>query len=173
MEVKHWGEVALDKKQLRAVMRAAGNDVKNKTARLISKTAGSGRLYRGGGGSAYRGSYSNTPYRASAPGDPPVRVTGTLANSLKTFVYKSGEGFAVRERIFYALWLESGASGGGKPGRKWRAANRRKAARGVFTQRILLPRPALDKVMQREAPELDRRIGAAVQTGLTWKETKR
>ncbi len=43
--VTHWGEVALDKRELKALMRSAGNDIKNKTARLISAGGGSGRQY--------------------------------------------------------------------------------------------------------------------------------
>ena len=51
-----------------------------------------------------------------------MRVSGDLRASLKTFVFKSGEGFAVRARAFYSLFLEAGAKGGGNPGA--RAASR-------------------------------------------------
>ena len=176
LSINHWGEVALDKKQLRALMRSAGNDIKSKTARLIAATSGGGRFYRGGGGSAYRGTYRAGRYRASAPGQPPVLVTGTLKRSLRTYTYKNGEGFAVRERAFYALFLEAGAHGGGNPGGKQttlsRAQARRHRARSVFGTRVLAPRPHLDRVMEQQEPELQRRVRTALTQGMTWKETK-
>lgn len=176
VRVNSWAEVSLDKKELRALMRSAGNDIKSKTARLIARTGGSGRLYRGGGGSAYRGDYRPGHYHASAPGDPPVRVTGSLRQSLRTYVYPSGEGFAVRERQFYSLFLESGARGGGNPGRrmtsKERALARRHRARGVYTSRVLLPRPHLDRVMTQEESNLERRVRAALTSGAKWRATR-
>jgi hypothetical protein len=36
----------------------------------------------------------------------------------------------------------------------------------------LEPRPFLDRVMQQEAPELNRRVREAVTHVLTWKQTK-
>jgi hypothetical protein len=36
----------------------------------------------------------------------------------------------------------------------------------------LEPRPFLDLVMAREANELDRRVRAALEHALTWKQTK-
>jgi len=174
MTVSNWGEVALDKRRLKALMRSAGNDVKTKTARLIAQTSGSGRMYRGGGGSAYRGAYRPGGYRASAPGDPPVMVSGTLRQSLKAYPYPSGEGFAVRERAFYALFLEAGARGGGNSGAgARRVQTRRHRARSVYTARVLAPRPHLDRVMEQEEANLQRRVRQALDEGLRWKDTKK
>jgi hypothetical protein len=144
MRITSWGEVVLDKRQLKSVMRAAGNDVAKKTQRLISQTTGSGRQY-------------GRRYRASAPGQPPIMRTGALRNSMKVYVFGDGAGFAVRERQFYSLFLEVGARGGG---------------RGRATRRVLLPRPHLDLVMQQQAPEIDRRVRRAITEGLTWRQTK-
>jgi hypothetical protein len=168
MTVTSWGSVALDKRELRKVLRSAGNDVKTKTARMINQSQGGGRMYSGPTGR----------YRASAPGSPPVRVLGALRSSLKTYVYRTGEGFAVRARAFYALFLEVGARGGGNPGsRAVRGVNRRTGrrlrAKGVYNARVLEPRPFLDRVLAREAPELNRRVGDAVLRGMTWKQTAR
>lgn len=171
MTVNHWGEITLDKKEMKALMRAAGNDVARKTRRLISAGSGGGRTYRGGGGARYRGTYRAGAYRASSPGEPPVSVTGTLRNSLKTYVWPDGNGFAVRERAFYSLFLESGARGGGNPGRN-RAQARRHRARSVFTTRVLEPRPHLDRVIEQETANLDRRVRTAFEQGLKWRETK-
>jgi hypothetical protein len=165
LTVSNWGTVALDKREVAKLMRAAGNDVKNKTGRLINASQDGGRSYFGPAGR----------YRASSPGSPPVRVSGTLRASLRTYVFKSGEGFAVRAREFYALFLETGAKGGGNPGTGGpinRRTGRRKRARGVYTARVLEPRPFLDRVIEQEAPELDRRVRKALEAALTWKQTK-
>lgn len=172
LTIKSWGEVRVDKHEMAKLMRAAGNDVKNKTQRLINASNGGGRLthYHGRSGS----------YRASLPGDPPVRASGDLRSSLKTYVFKTGEGFAVRARQFYALFLETGARGGGNPfgGRpaasaEWRSRVRRHRARGRYTQRVLEPRPFLDRVMAQQEPEITRRLRDAISKSLTWKDTKR
>jgi hypothetical protein len=170
LRINHWGEVALDRRALRAVMAAAARDVARKDRALISSNAGSGRLYYGGGGAAYRGSYRPGRYRASAPGSPPVRVTGTLGTSIKTYTYKDGTGFAVRERAFYSLFLEAGARGGGNPGSRAARSARRRSRR--YGNRIMAPRPHLDRVMQQAQAELDRRVRKALSEGLTWRETK-
>lgn len=171
LTVTSWGQVMLDKRELRAVMRGAGNDIRNKTARLINSTDGGGRLYR----------HKSKPgtYHASTPGNPPVRSGGALRASLKTYVFKSAEGFAVRARQFYALFLETGARGGGNPygsrGKSAAPKGRRggyRRAKGRYTNRVLEPRPFLDKVMTQEAPELDRRVRRALSEALTWKATK-
>ena len=177
LSITSWGEVALDKRGLRALMRSAGGDIAAKDRRLLNATSGSGRVYRGGGGAAYRGAYRPGPYQASAPGDAPVQVSGSLRKSVRVYPYKTGDGFAVRERQFYALFLEVGARGGGNPGRRQgaaasRAEARRHRARGIFTARVLQPRPHLDRIMKAEAANLDRRVRKALDDGLTWKQTK-
>jgi hypothetical protein len=173
LQVKHWGEITLDKREMKNLMRSAGNDIARKTRQLISAGSGGGRTYRGGGGSRYRGTYRAGAYRASAPGEPPVSVTGTLKGSLKTYVFPDGNGFAVRERAFYSLFLEAGARGGGNPGKaRARARARRHRARTAYTARVLAPRPHLDRVIEAETANLDRRVRAAFEQGLKWRETK-
>jgi hypothetical protein len=173
MRITSWGEVALDKKELKAVMRGAANEVRSKTARLISRTSGGGRRYRGGGGAKYRGQYRPGAYQASAPGEPPVTITGTLKSSLKAYVFRDGDGFAVRERAFYALFLEAGARGG-RPGSRANAARERRARRAhpVTSARVLLPRPSLDRVMTDEEKRLETRVRKAFDKGLTWRQTR-
>jgi hypothetical protein len=162
LTVTHWGTVALDKRELRKLMRAAGNDIKNKTGRLINQSQGSGRQY---------GSH-----RASAPGQPPTRLSGDLRSSLKTYPFKTGEGFAVRARAKYATPLEVGAFGGargrGHDHRKASAPVRKARAKARGQRREMEPRPFLDRVMTQEEPELNRRVRKALENALTWKETK-
>ena len=69
LTVTSWGSVMLDMREVNALMRSAGNDVRSKTARLISRSEGGGRFYSAPGGNRYR---------ASAPGSPPVRRTISL-----------------------------------------------------------------------------------------------
>jgi len=168
LTVTNWGTIALDKRELAKLMRAAGNDVKSKTAREINKSQGGGRTYFGPRGR----------YTASTPGSPPVRVSGDLRSSLKTYVFPTGEGFAVRARAGYATPLEAGAFGGA-PGsskrrehRKLSAPVRKARAKARGEGREMEPRPFLDRVMTQEAPELDRRVRKALEGALTWKETK-
>jgi hypothetical protein len=172
IRITSWGDVMLDKSEMKKLMRGAGNEVKTKTARLINAASGGGRL------TYYRGNRSGT-YRASMPGDPPVRASGALRSSLRVYPFKSGDGFAVRARQFYALFLEVGARGGGNPfgGRPEAAAasrgqRRRHRARGRYNERVLEPRPFLDRVMEQEEPSIERRMRAAFEKGLTWKQTK-
>lgn len=173
LTITSWGVVALDKKGLRALMRGAGNDIKSKTARLISRQSGGGRTYAGGGGAAYRGQYRPGPYTASAPGEPPVAVSGSLKGSLRTYAYRDGDGFAVRARQFYALFLEVGAEGGGNPGRGARRAQlRRQRRRSFHSRRSMAPRPFLDRVMAAEEKNLDQRVRKALEQGMTWRQTR-
>src|SRR5437764_1384183 len=84
------------------------------------------------------------------PGATPVRRSGTMRGSLKTYVFKTGTGFGVRAREFYSLFLEAGAKGGGNPGKRGpvdRRTGRRMRAKGVYKRRVLEPRPFLDTVM--------------------------
>jgi hypothetical protein len=83
----------------------------------------------------------------------------------------------VRARKFYSLFLEAGAKGGGNPGsRAVKPINRRTGrfmrAKGVYTRRVLEPRPFLDRVMTEQRAELDRRVRMALEHALTWRETK-
>lgn len=166
MKVNSWGEVLLDTREVNALMRSAGNDVRTKTRRLIARSEGQGRTYHTPGGQ---------PYRASSAGQPPASRTGQLAGSLKTYVLKRTTGFAVRARQFYALFLEAGARGGGNPGARGGGINmrthRRQRARGVYTRRVLEPRPFLDRVMAQEAPTIERRVRQALTEALKWRET--
>ena len=167
LTVTNWGEVMLDKREVNNLMRSAGNDVRSKTRALIARGEGSGRIYDVPGFGRYR---------ASAPGAPPARRSGALQASLKTYVLKQTTGFAVRAREYYALFLEAGAKGGGNPGARGAGVNqrtgRRKRARGIYTRRVLEPRPFLDKVMAQEAPNIERRVREALTKALKWKETK-
>lgn len=172
--ISSWGTVELDKRELKNLMRSAAGTVRTATRKAIARKGGGGRLYSGGGGSAYRGAYRRGAYRASAPGAAPVSVSGTLSSSISAKPFKSGEGFAVRARAFYGLFLEAGARGGGNPhGRTLGHARRARARRrGAYAARVLLARPFLSRVMAEQAPELEKRVRLALDQGLKWKATK-
>lgn len=174
------GRLEIDKRFTKATLRAAGGEVAALTRAMIRRSQGSGRLYRGPGGSArqYRGGYKPGRYTASSPGQPPVSVTRSLANSVVVRPFKSGEGVAVRERQFYALFLAVGARGGGKPSRVWRArnVNRKtglpKRAVGVFTSRVLEPRPSLTAALEQREASIAQRVRQSIMQGLKFQRQK-
>lgn len=156
-----------DKKILKQTLRVAGQEVAAATKRLIRSNAGGGRIYYGSGGSsaAYRGGYKSGRYTASSPGQAPVSVTGTLLKSIKVRPFKSGEGVAILEGVFYALFLSAGARGGigsGKAGVK----GRRNKKRLIFGTRVLLPRPSLETALKQRQAGLESRIVTAATAGI-------
>lgn len=160
MRITSWGEVTLDKRQLRNLMRSAANDIRTKTRRAISLSEGSGERYGGA-------------YRASAPGLPPVRRTGELYQSIRARTFRDGTGFTVRAGAFYATMLEAGAKGGGGYRHRGHIARLiRRLRQRRHTARVLAARPFLSKVMQQEEANLQRRVRIALDEGLTWKETR-
>ena len=156
-----------NKKALRSTLRRAGAEVLA-VAKAKIKKGGGGRTYRGGGGTAggFRGPYRPGKVTASAPGQPPGSVTGTLKRSGKVRPFKSGEGVAVRFSAFYAVMLEGGAHGGG-PGRKFRT---RRGAPG--SQRVLVKRPFLSTAMDERRGSIDRRVRAAVDEDIQFVRVK-
>jgi hypothetical protein len=149
------------KKSLRATMRRAGAEVKAAAVRKLRKSVGGGRVYYLRGSSGGRGRYT-----ASAPGQPPTSITGRLAKSIKVYPFKSGEGVAIRDTQFYALFLEEGAKGGG--GKK-RNRNRRGKPSSV---RQLLSRPFLTAALQEREASIGRRIYSAVVQDIAFKRQK-
>ena len=161
-------EFEYNKKHLRAVMRAAGAEIA-RVARASIRGSGTGIVYRGtGGGSsaAFRGGYRKGHFQASAPGQAPAKVTGTLAKSIRVRPFKSGEGVAIRDTAFYAVMLEGGAKGGG-PGRKFR--NRRS---GVGGSRVLQARPFLTAALTARQTSIAGRIEASVQQDIAFVRVK-
>jgi hypothetical protein len=155
----------LDKKMVRATMRQAGQEIAREARRLIRTSQGGGRLYRGPGGSAkaYRGGYIRGSHQASASGQAPASVTGNLARSIVVRPFKSGEGVAIRDTAFYALFLEGGATGGGRMGPR---GNKRRGKGGIGTTRVMLPRPFLTMALQTQSATLGPRLVRAVEDGV-------
>jgi HK97 gp10 family phage protein len=167
-----WAIIA-GKTQIRAVLRAAGNEVAARAKAMI----------RAGGATKKRAAK-----RQSAAGGPPVSRTGDLARGIKVKLRRDGEGVTIKDvaqsknAAFYALFLEYGAKGGGGDthnranilragARNWRgkilrSQNRMKAS-AISKTRVLLPHPfmepALDQVV---ANGLADRIREAVMSGL-------
>lgn len=157
-------ELIYGKKQIKSLMRKVGAEIASLARALIRRSAGGGRTYRGSGGSRYR-PYRPGHYTASAPGQAPVSVTGTLAQSIEVRPFKSGEGVAIRDTAFYALFLEKGAMGGGrKGGMKGRAANK--------TGRILLPRPFLTTALDQRAQSIGERVKNTIVSDIEFRRIK-
>ncbi|QHC36457.1 HK97 gp10 family phage protein [Komagataeibacter xylinus] len=148
------------KKLLRKNLRTAGQEVAAAARRNIRSTIGGGRIYYGAGGSIkYRGGANPGKYRASAPGQSPVNVTGTLARSIKARLLKgkNRDVEAITDSAFYAKFLEVGAKGG-KPG------GRNKRSRSqlyVSSQRVLAPRQFLSRALAERASSIERRMADA------------
>ena len=162
VKVTSAGLIKFTPAQLRKLMRQVGNQVAASARSKIRKAVGGGRVYytEGSAGSGKR-------YQASQPGQAPGSVSGNLAASIKVYPYKSGEGVAVRSRMFYALFLEQGAQGGG--GGK---GNRNKRGKASTTRR-LLPRPFLSTALAEQASGLGKRIFDAVVNDIAFKQTKK
>jgi len=162
-----------DKKILKQTLRVAGNEVAGATRQLIRKSVGGGRIYYGAGGSAakYRGGYKSGKYIASAPGQAPVSVTGTLLRSIKVRPFKNGEGVAVRESAFYALFLSVGARGGVGSGKFGVKGRRNK--RGIVGSRVLKPRPSLTTALAARQTSLASRVEAAAVAGIRMQRVKK
>ena len=171
LEVKIAGGslLVMNKAKMRAILRRAGSEVASVARSLIRRSAGGGKTYRRPGGGTYQ---------ASGPGQPPASRTGTLANSIKVRAFKSGEGVAIRDTAFYAVFLEGGAHGGGRKGGGWRVAgqkitaSRMRGAEGANTARVLEPRPFLSTALQSREASIGDRIRAAVTQGIEFRRQK-
>ncbi|GBR00529.1 hypothetical protein [Acetobacter oeni] len=157
--------LVFDKRALKASLLVAGREVAAQARRDMRSSAGSGIIYRGPGGSAskYRGGYKRGAHQASAPGEAPSRITGTLAKSIKVRAFRSGEGVSIRDTAFYALFLEKGASGGGRM-KSGGAFVRGK--RGVGKVRKLEPRPFLTRALQEREASIEPRLAQAARDGI-------
>jgi hypothetical protein len=157
--------IMFTRKILRKNLRIAGNEVARVARSKIRSATGGGRLYYGPGGSIkYRPGTASMPYRASAPGQAPVSVTGTLAKHIKLRMSKKRSRDAVVLRAgdddnnaFYAKMLEVGAKGG-RPGQR---NKRRRSQLYVSSGRVLAPRPFLSTALAERAPSIRTRLADA------------
>lgn len=156
------------RKRMRQLMRRAGAEVAAIARTLIRRSQGGGKTYRGSGSSKYR-PYRPGAYTASAPGQPPVNVTSTLLRGIVVRPYKSGDGVAVRDRTFYALFLEAGARGGG---RKRRGGKRVEGQAGIAKARVLQSRPFLSTALTQREASLSERIRAAIVDDIEFRRVK-
>lgn len=169
IEIPAGYQLVFDKKRLKALLRSAGVEVAALARALIRRSEGGGRLYRGSGGARYRGGYRAGHYTASAPGKPPVSVTGNLARQIRVRPFRSGEGVAIRDLAFYALFLQQGARGGGRrksggapvPGKG-----------GIGKSRVLLPRPFLTAALDQRRDSLAARIKASIVDDVEFRRLK-
>lgn len=138
-------KVTYEKKETAKVMRAAASEVANGIRRLIRSKGD----------------------KPSSPGEPPISKTGRLANSIKVSVDTRNDKVTARikDTMFYALFLEKGAKGGGRKG----ARNKRgKQA----TQRVLQPRPFMYRVIDSKRESLTQRIQEAVLNDMKFVKEK-
>jgi hypothetical protein len=156
-------ELDFDKKLIKKIMRQAGTELAAAARAILRQSSGSGRIYNG--------------IQASAPGEPPVKRTGELANSIKTKLLRGGMGVSVTDTAVFALSLEAGAAGGGgKKGsgqprvhQKRSLDERIKAAMLKGNNRVLLPRPYLTLALDQKESSIEDRVRRAIQQGIEFK----
>src|ERR1700720_3618769 len=95
IEIPQRYRMAFDKKNVQAVLRAAGAEIASVARRKIRQAVGGGRVYYGKG----RGRH-----QASLPGQSPANWSGVLAGSIKVQPLKSGDGVLIRNTAFYDLF---------------------------------------------------------------------
>jgi hypothetical protein len=160
--------IVAGKGPLKAVLRAAGNEVAA-TARALIRT-----------GAATK---KRAARRAAAAGGPPVGRTGNLARNIKVRLWRDGEGVTVIDTARsaggsgapYALFLEKGAQGGVGSGRKgvkglrnsWKRVNRKNIRIAIAGKRVLAPHPFMEPALgQVVANGLTNRVRDAVVNGM-------
>ena len=164
-------QLRLDKKEVRRVMRKAGQEIAA-LAKAEMRASKGGRVY-----------YKQGSRVASAPGDAPAVQTKRLMQSIKVRPFKSGLGVAVRATEFYALFLESGAEGGSPRGGGTSSDGKRLGVRNKYAKRggkrvkvatvgkrVLLPRPYLSRALAARERGLAERVGRAIEHGIAFEK---
>jgi hypothetical protein len=138
-------ELVYNKTHLRAVLKAAGNEVV-KTARGLIQAKGT----------------------VSAPGQPPASRTGLLAKSMKARV--TGTSIILVDTTKYAQSIEGGAVGGGgllrggKSSASIGRVHKKGGAKGkAQTVRMMQPRPFLSTAVASDWPDIATRIQKSVE----------
>lgn len=156
--------IVYEKKKLKAIMRSALAEVAADARKRLQAKAGQGRVYYGSGGSKYR-TYKRGRYKASAPGQSPVSVTGKLRNSIKSRPYKEGAGGTV-SAFFYDLFLERGAQGGAA------GLKKRRSGAVATSGRVLSPRPTLTAALEARQASIASRVQASIAQDIAFKRIK-
>ncbi len=154
------GIFALDRRDIRAALRRAGGEVAALTRSLRSA---------GGGGRTY--TQDGKTWTASAPGQPPARVSGTLAHAPRGQLTASGLTVRVFDAAaaFYGRFVEFGAKGVGRPkGGQPRSAGRGRR-RGVGNPaHIIAPRPSLTLALGQREGSIATRLRSALEGGVAF-----
>ena len=161
------GMLAYDKTKLRAIFRGAGSEIAGVARRLMRQSQGGGRVYWKKG----------KRHQASAPSQPPTQLSGSLASSVKVRPFKNLEGVSIRDVAHYALFLESGARGGGGDTRAHnlhvtRSGTRRMNKSAISQARVLLPRPYLSTALAQRGPSIEQRIKESILQDIKFRRLK-
>jgi hypothetical protein len=154
--VRGGGKIIFGKKELKAVLRKAGQEVASTARSLISKKLTKAQVRKG----VVRG--------ASAPGQPPTSRTGLLRASIKTSVFRNGEGVSIKDTARYAAALQVGAHGGGGKKGSGRTRKQRLAGAPPSSVRVLLPRPYISAALDAKRSSITARLKAAVNEDVAW-----
>lgn len=132
-----------DRKRVKRVFAAAGQEIAAQARRLIGK-----------GG-------------VSKPGQPPSSRTGTLKRSVRVKPLRRGLGVTIKDSVFYAKFMETGAQGGGRKG-----VRSRKPGSGQQTGRVMEPRPFLSTAFEMRRSSIERRVREAIEKGVKFERMK-
>jgi hypothetical protein len=152
------------KNNIRQALRKSGQLIVKEARALTRSDSGGGRAY------STPSSISKGIHYASAPGEPPARLSGQLTGSIGMKVQRGGERIQIYDGTFYSRFLEVGAQGGagtnqkGGRGRKnSRAGNSRKNPKiSNSSIRVLEPRPFISRAAEDHEAEIREKIAAAV-----------
>ena len=181
LEVKMEGFwLEFDKKHLRSVMRAAGGEIAAAARRMIRRSSGSGRFYN------YKG-HRGARYQASAPGQPPVDISGALPNRSRCARSRAARASRSATRILRAIprvRRQGRRRQHARPqqhparrrdrldgGRLLRGQNRMKAG-AISKTRVLAPRPFLTAALDQRRASITARIEAAIIEGVKFQRAK-
>lgn len=148
---------AYDRKATRLALRAAGNEIAAYARALIRSSRGTG------------------PKHASLPGQAPANLSGFLASKIKVFLFKQGDGVAIRDMAYYSLFLEKGAHGGGGDTRAYNmryVKSGRRRMINIDQSRLLLPRPFLSTVLDQQKDSIEARLKTAIMSGMKFERRK-
>lgn len=134
------------KKELRKVMRQAGNEIVRDAKALV------------------RSGNKNT---VSIPGQPPISKTGALASAIKLSARNNGLKLIISDPM-PALFLEAGAKGGGNRS-KGKGRNKKEQ---LGTKRVLEPRPFISVAAESNISSLEKRIATALRNGIDLKKVR-
>jgi hypothetical protein len=173
--------IEFSKDNIRKALRSAALDVIREARALTQNPNGGGRAYSTPAG------MSKGIHYASAAGEPPAMLTGTLNKSFGMRSKGSGTTIILEDNAYYAKFLELGAHGGAGTNQKGGKGTSntyrlnpltRKKERVAPTptpgqkERDLEPRPFLSRALVDQTPEIIKKVQDAAVADMKFETDK-